>query len=496
MKAIIIGAGISGLMSGLLLAKKGVKVKIYDKNQEVGGVTSLLKKNGYTWEQGPLLMGEFLPGENGYEELKKQGIELKTIRSDRGIVMPDYDMWKPDEYQGPNWRRERLIQLFPEEKRGIKKYYRFYEAMAKLTLPNVSKLKKFFLFLKVKKFVKYSAQELMDYFFKSEKIQTLYTAILADFCASPQEFPGLGVPLLNLETAFDMRIPLYKNGKKIRKGFCYFQGGVYQVALALTETIKANGGEICLGRTVTKILVENEKVTGIRLENGEEDYAPIVVASGGAHDVFYDLVGQEKLNQELTEILQDHRAMESVFMVHLGVDFNPLDFQKAALCYYYKTYDLEAAIQRLRNGIYHEGEDGFLIYVPSFHTPEFAPKDHHAVTIYTVAPDTLQEGTWEDLKEDYAEKLIRLAEEYLPNLSKHIKEKVIMTPLEYRRLAHLKKSGFGGLVPRLKVKYPPHKTPIEGLYFVGQQSENAGGVGAVLMGAVDNFKNIEKDFKF
>lgn len=116
MKAIIIGAGISGLMSGLLLAKKGVKVKIYDKNQEVGGVTSLLKKNGYTWEQGPLLMGEFLPGENGYEELKKQGIELKTIRSDRGIVMPDYDMWKPDEYQGPNWRRERLIQLFPEEK--------------------------------------------------------------------------------------------------------------------------------------------------------------------------------------------------------------------------------------------------------------------------------------------------------------------------------------------------------------------------------------------
>ena len=98
------------------------------------------------------------------------------------------------------------------------------------------------------------------------------------------------------------------------------------------------------------------------------------------------------------------------------------------------------------------------------------------------------------MKEEYAEKLIAYAEEYIPGLSKHIKEKVIMTPVEYRRLAHLQKSGFGGLFPRLGVKYPPHRTPIRGLYFVGQQSENAGGVAAVMLGAIDAFRIMEKEF--
>lgn len=493
MKAIIVGAGISGLMSAVLLSEKGVKVRIYDKNIEVGGVTALLKKNGYAWEQGPLLMGEFLPGEAGYEELKKRGIELETIRGDRGIVMPDYEVWKPEDYRGPDWRRERLQELFPDEKEGIDSYYRLYGAMAELTLPGISKLRKFFLYLKVKKYANWSAQQLMDHFFRSERIKTLFTAILADFCASPKEFPALGVPLLNLETAFDERIPLHEKGKKVRKGYCYFVGGVARLAEALADKVRENGGEIILGKTVEKILIQDNRVRGV-LVDGKEDLADIIVASGGAHEVFYGLVGKEHLDEEFLKILAEHRAMESVFMVHLGVDINPLEYQKAALCYYYKTYDLEGAISRLRNGIYHGGADGFLIYVPSYHTPEFAPPGHHALTIYTVAPDTLKEGNWEDLKEEYAEKLIAYAEEYIPGLSKHIKEKVIMTPVEYRRLAHLQKSGFGGLVPRLGVKYPPHRTPIRGLYFVGQQSENAGGVAAVMLGAIDAFRIMEKEF--
>lgn len=495
MKAVVVGAGISGLMSGLLLAERGVNVRIYDKHEQVGGVTALLKKNGYTWEQGPLLMGEFLPGEEAYEELKKHGIELKTVPGDRGIVMPDYEMWKPDEYRGPYWRRERLLEIFPGEREGIEKYYEIYDAMSELTLPGTSKIRKLLLMFKVKKYAPWSAEQLMDHLFKDDRIKTLFTGILADFCASPREFPALGVPLLNLEGAFDKRIPLYENGKKVRKGFCYFVGGVERLAEALAAKVKENGGEILLGRTVERIKVEAGTVKGVMLADGTVEPADIIVASGGAHEVFYDLVGKEYLDEEFEKILVEHKPMESVFMVHLGLDMNPLQYQKEALCYYYKTYDLEDAIQRLRSGIYHEGRDGFLIYVPSFHTPEFAPPGHHAVTIYTVAPDTLKEGTWEEKKEEYAEKLIGLAEEHIPGLREHIKEKVIMTPVEYRRLAHLKKSGFGGLVPRLGVKYPPHKTCIRGLYFVGAQSENAGGVAAVMMGAVRNFKNIEKDFR-
>ena len=86
-----------------------------------------------------------------------------------------------------------------------------------------------------------------------------------------------------------------------------------------------------------------------------------------------------------------------------------------------------------------------------------------------------------------------MAEKHLPGLEKHIIEKRIMTPVDYRKLAHLKKSAFGGIVPINGIKNPTHKTPVSGLYFVGQQSENGGGVFAVMMGAKDTWHLIKKE---
>jgi len=98
--------------------------------------------------------------------------------------------------------------------------------------------------------------------------------------------------------------------------------------------------------------------------------------------------------------------------VQPGIDFDPTPCQPAALCYYYKTQDLENSVHRLRTGDYHEGEDGFLIYVPSLHSPSLAPAGKYAVTIYTVAPDTLAEGTWFGRRDELADKLVAAAEAY------------------------------------------------------------------------------------
>ena len=138
---------------------------------------------------------------------------------------------------------------------------------------------------------------------------------------------------------------------------------------------------------------------------------------------------------------------------------------------------------KLRNNIYHEGNDGYLIFIPSNHADDFAPKGNHAITIYTVAPSFLKDESWDDKKEEYAEKLIKLAEKQLPDLSKYIVTKKIMTSLDYAKYTHMKKSSFGGVVPIDKQKNPTHITPVEHLYFVGQQSENAGGLGNVILGA-------------
>lgn len=489
MKINIIGAGLGGLTFGALAARDGHEVTIFDKNSRPGGVVALLEHEGYKFEQGPLLIGDMLEGEPIYELLASLGIHLDTVRADRDIIMPDYDMITPKEYGGPYWRRDRLKELFPEDASGIDAYYKFYDDVMKLRFiagekqTLVNKIRLALAFLKIKKYASMNADELTKHFFKSEKIRTLYTGIWADFCADPAEAQGLGVVFTNFETAFDKRIPLEKNGKKYYPGYCYVKGGCQKIPEALADYVTSHGGKIVYNTVVDKVLVENGEARGVRLTTGETYESDLVVGCGAGKDFFFDTVGREHLDREYTEILETFRPMEAVFMLHLGVDFDPMEHLRAALVYCYGMYDLHAATKKLRAGEYHEGNDGYLIFVPSDHAPEFAPEGKHCVTIYTVAPDTLKEGDWESKKEEYAKKLISLAERQLPGLSEHIETMKIMTARDYSEYTHMKKSSFGGVVPIWNQKNPTHKTPVKNLWFVGQQSENAGGVGAVIMGA-------------
>ncbi|MBQ8264803.1 MAG: NAD(P)/FAD-dependent oxidoreductase [Oscillospiraceae bacterium] len=491
-KAAIVGAGLGGLTIGALLARDGWKVSVYDKNSKVGGVCALAEKNGYKWEQGPLILGDMLPGESVYELLASLGIRLPTVRADRGIEMPDYPVWHHDEYEGPYWRRDYLKKLFPEDAAGIDEYYRLYDNMMEIRYLSdelakrdnyIRKLRILSKFFKIRKYTKMTAQELVEHLFTNEKLHGLFTGIFCDFCASPAEVQGLGVVYANFETAFDKRIPLKKGGKKYYPGFVNIVGGVQKLPEALAEYICSHGGEIKLQTIVDKVLIENNAVRGVRLSDGTEEFAEMVVGSGGGRDFFYDTVGRDKIGKPYQNVLDSYRPMEAVFMVHLGVDFDPMQYMKSALCYYYKCYDIPAAVEKMRSGIYHEGEDGYLIYVPTAHAPEFAPEGKHCVTIYTVAPDTLAEGDWESKKEYYADKLIKLAEQQLPGLSEHITEKLIMTAIDYREMTHMKKCSFGGVVPIWNQQNPGYTTSVDGLYFVGQQSESAGGVGNVINGA-------------
>ena len=494
MKIVIIGAGLSGLTYGALASKEGHEVIVIDKNNKAGGVVASLEHEGYKFEQGPLLIGDMLEGEPVYELLKSLDIHLDTIRADRDISFPDFKLIRPKEFNGTTYRKEELKRLFPEDANGIDAYYKFYDDVMHirylLTLPSsiLNKLRLFFAFLKVKKYSKMNADELTKYFFKSEKLRLVYTGILADFCADPKEVMGLLVVFTNFETAFDERIPLNKNNKKYYPGFCFIEGGVQKLPEALEQFIINHNGKFMYNTVANKVIIENNKVKGVKLENNEIIDADYVIGAGSSKDFFFNLVGKEYLNDEYIKVVNECQTMEGVFMVHLGVNDDPMQYLRSSLIYCYGMYDLSEATRKLRSGIYHEGDDGFLIFVPSHHAKDFAPNGKYCVTLYTVAPDTLKEDDWDNVKEKYAEKLIKLAEAHLPNLSNHIEAMKIMTPKDYQHFTHMKKSSFGGNVPIWNQKAPSHFTPVENLLFLGQQSENNGGMGAVILGAKDAFK--------
>ncbi len=494
MKFAVIGGGLAGLVFGAMAVKDGHEVVIYDKNSVAGGVLALCQVGDYRFEQGPLLMCDLLPGEPMSNLLAQFGIHLDLMRADRNVEMPDYSMRRPGKYEGPYWRRDRLKELFPADARGLDEYYRFYDNMMRVRYnlnrkPSPRSIAALAAsFLPVARYSRMTAQQLVEHFFTDRRLQALYTGILADYCADPNEVWGLAVPMTNLETGFDDRIPLEKNGKQYFGGFGYIRGGCQKIAEALSDYIIKNGGIIKLNTVVDKVLIENGKAVGVRLADGTSEKADIVAGSGSGRDFFLKTVGEEHLDSSYRKILETYRPMEAVFMVHAGVDFNPVDVLGTALCYCYGSYDLSEATGRLRSGKYHDGKDGFLLFVPSYHAPGFAPPGKHCLTVYTVAPDTLREGDWETEKEKYADHLLERAQQYLPGLTQHITTRKIMTAVDYRNMTHMSKSSFGGTVPVWHQKNPPHKTPVKDLWFIGQQSENGGGLWAVSGGAAAAYK--------
>jgi all-trans-retinol 13,14-reductase len=303
MKIIIIGSGMSGLTAGAYLAKSGHNVTIYEQFDAPGGVTTTIRQDGFGWDIGPLLLEGFAPGDKGRGILEELGVSnrVPAVHEDRGLSMPEFAVWKPKEYEGPYWRRERLRQLFPSESDALNRYYHFYDQMIKLmglarraeTARGLTalwqKVAMLLAFQPVKNKAKWSGGQLMDYYFKSPVLKTLFLGIVADFVTAPSEFPGLGVPSIHLETAFDKRIPTYPGTKSAQTAYTYILGGCQTLVEAVIGVVLENGGKVLTNTTVQHIVIDNGRVTGVQLADGHIEPADLVLASGGMKEVFFEI---------------------------------------------------------------------------------------------------------------------------------------------------------------------------------------------------------------
>jgi all-trans-retinol 13,14-reductase len=496
MKTAIIGSGMAGLTAAAYLVRAGHQVTVYEQFPEIGGVTATLRREGFGWDLGPLLLEGFGAGEPAGEVLAELGLadQVRLVRKDRGVSFPDFQLWKPAEYEGAYWRRERLKELFPEESEGLDRYYRFYDQVMDLMAlarqveragglaALLLQVRMFLAFNRLKALKDWNAGQVMDHFFHRPELKALYTSILADFVIRPSQFPGLGIPTVNVETAFDKRIPLQVSKAGPRPGYHYVLGGCGQLVEAMAGAVRAGGGQIRTSTPVRQIAIEGGRVTGVVLDDGRREPADLVLASGGTRETFFGLVGREHLPADFASRVKEVSLMESVLMVHVGVDLDPTPYQPAELCYYYGTYDIEGGVARCQSGEYHEGREGFLIYVPSLHSPELAPPGHHAVTVYTIAPNHLHEGTWAERREEMADKLLAEAEKVMPGLRERSQVRVTLTPEDFRVRTNQEHHSFGGCAPVMDTQGTPHRTPIQGLWFIGSQSESRGGVAGVIAG--------------
>ncbi|MHA1562393.1 MAG: phytoene desaturase family protein, partial [Promethearchaeota archaeon] len=276
-KIIIIGAGMAGLTAGAYLAQAGYEVKIFEQFPKIGGVTATLSKEGFSWDLGPMLVQDFSRDEPAGKILEDLGIYDKVhfLQSDRGLVMPKFDLWKPEKYAGRYWRRDKLIDLFPSESENLIKYYQFREKVQDLVaisrrvesangiIKLFLQLRLFFLFQQVKDKKSMSAAQLMDEFFEDDAIKGVFLGLLADFVTKPSEFPALGIPIINNENAFDIRVPLQVTSAGPRPSYQYILGGMEKLVQVFEEYILNHGGKIYVNSPVDSLIIQKNQVQGI-----------------------------------------------------------------------------------------------------------------------------------------------------------------------------------------------------------------------------------------
>jgi all-trans-retinol 13,14-reductase len=511
-KIVVIGSGVGGLTAAAYLARAGYVVTLYEQHPSIGGVTTTITQDGFSWDLGPVLVEGFGPHERGGALLRELEIanRVPLKAGDRGYVFPDFDLRKPTVYPGPHWRRERLQQLFPSERDGIDRYYRYHNRMTALAAARTQAdtargpaklLRSLHLWLAeagAKGYRDGSAQRLLDDVFVDRRLKAVFSSVLTGLGVQPSRFAAAELPPLNAEHLFDQRIPqrpgllsaVLFGGK--RPSYHFILGGCGTLISAIADRFRESGGKLYTGAAVEKILINADRVIGVRLVGGHTEPADVVIASGGARETFYHLVGREYLPSGLAYQIDIEPRMESVMMVHLGIDFDPRPYQPDPVCTYYGTYDVEGTIAACRQGYYHQGHDGFVIYIPTLHSPELAPAGQHAVTLYAVAPNELQQGTWQRRRRELTQTLIAGAEEVIPGLRAHTQSQVVLTPHDFRALTHQTHHAFGGRAPVMGHEGPGYETAIQGLWFIGSQSKSGGGIQPVMVGAREAARAIQR----
>ena len=339
---------------------------------------------GFTWDLGQLLVEGFGKGEPAGDIFTALGCqdEIELIKDDRRYVFPDFSIDKPAQYQGPKWRMEFLKQQFPQDAPGLERYWKDYLRFTRLMtivrqMGNINGLQ---LFVKRMQLLAtmlpfaarkdWNAQQVMEDYFQSPQLRAIFISILADFFTPPSQFQGLGVFALNPEPSFDARIP-----KRIARGadqlFHYsIKGGTTCLVKALVSVIEANQGKLHLNESVTRIIVEDNCVKGVETSLGQFYPADVIVASGGAKEVFTELIDAQHMTPEFLQKVQDLPLMDLIFMLHLGLDYDPSPTTGGVCTYYYRTYDIESGINESKTGVYHQGKYGFVIHQPSLRSPE------------------------------------------------------------------------------------------------------------------------------
>jgi prolycopene isomerase len=479
---IVIGAGMGGLTAATLLAKKGWKTLLLEKENQVGGYVVSFKRNGFTFDATGAFVGGCQEGGEFYQILKEMGVHKEVdfipIQHIRNIY-PGFEIQLHP--SGFHSYTEALFHLFPKEEEGLKTYLSLVKRIGEeiksySEMTTIQKILFPFYFRNLIRFHRSSHQMILSHLFKGEEIKMALHSLPVTEPPSRLSFLFLAV-LIN---------------KALIEGVFYPKGGMGKIPEVMAKAFRQAGGELHLQREAEEILIRDRRVDGIRTKDGKTFQSSWVVS-----DVNPNLLVKMlpiEFRKPLKKIIQHLEYSLSCFILYIATD---LDLSGMGLSYF--TYlrsngDLEEEGRMLRRGEIPQNPT-LMICIPTLLDPSLAPPGQHILSVLINVPYHYQ-GKWgggdlekyRHIKEEFSQKILhQLDPKLIPGLRSHLLFYEAATPLTLERYTGNEMGAMYGLAStphQVGNLRPPNQTPIPGLFEVGHYTRPAHGItGASLSGS-------------
>ncbi|HRG99809.1 MAG TPA: NAD(P)/FAD-dependent oxidoreductase [Polyangiaceae bacterium] len=505
----IIGSGLGGLVAAGYLAQQGLSVSVFESHYTAGGCATQFSRGPKSarWnfdvglhyvgdcEQGmiPRILRD-LASDVGWNELDPGGFDT--------LVFPDFRFRIPANLE---LYRERLVEAFPHERRGIDRYVRLVRGVMK-----VARL------METYEGRRPPLVELAKVALDAVHLVHRQNATIGEVLKGMVRDPKLVAVLLG--QSGDYGLPPSQVSALLHMGLAghYFRGAYYPrgggqiLADKLAARVEALGGSIHLRTPVERVLVEGGRAVGVRLpaRSGEpprEIRADVVLSNADLKRTLCELVGPEHLPSGVVTKARDYKMAAALFMTFVGLEGDGRDVGLSnSNIWQFDGYDVEGFYRDGDKGHGPIGVTGCYITSGSMKDPDnllhHAPAGHTGVEVMAVVPSSPKrwgaEGdvyawdyehgdTYLQRKREVEDGLIDRLDNLFPGSKARVVLRESATPMTHGRFTGATDgTGYGlACTPDQFMKSRPgYRGPLPGLYLTGASTRAGHGIVGAMMG--------------
>lgn len=421
--AIVIGAGFAGIASALRLRAKGYQVQLIDRCPMLGGRSQVFSKGGFKHDAGPtVITAPFLIKElfELFNEKMEDHIQLVPLTPWYRFYFSDKTTF---DYGGTVEDTLKEIDKFePNDKHGYLKLLEHSKKIFDIAFTQLSAVPfhRFFMMIGlIPKLIALRSYQsvwgMVCRHLKNAKLRQAFSIQPLLVGGNPFTTTSIYGLIHYLERAY---------------GVFFAMGGTGAIVSAFENLMRKNQISILLNTSVDKIIIENKTARGVRLSDGTELMADIIVSNADAAFLYSHMLDKSDVHVLPKAKLKIAKYSIGLYVLYFGTK---KQYPEVA----HHTIWLGKTYQTLLQQIFEDKvlSDDFSLYLhrPTATDSSFAPDGCDSFYVLCPVPNLQGNIDWSINGEKLKQQIIdALDQTILPDLKQFICDDFFMTPQDFK----------------------------------------------------------------